>query len=541
MIKSDRLEEKPDKDIIQPLTTTSLPPQTPESSVGVEHQEQIYLPPQEHASAYAQRYFDEVHCLYWLFPPEQFHERVHETYMTGGVIASASWLCCLYSIFAIGSAGAEIPGQKKSTEFLVMAKALVPQVNDEADVDSIRALCLLALALQVECHTNAAYLYIGTAVRTAYSLGLHVDKAPPSRGHLEREQNRRIWWTLYLLDYEIAHRYGNPCAVLDEQHDNNVQMPSEQILGPGPTTPPGFLAAASSLCRLSRRIRASLHATTPRARTPPSTISLATIEGLLAAMRAWLASLPPHLSALAHTAPSHRRAVGVLHLNYWAHVVLVTRPFLLWSALRRWQEQQQQQQQGVAAADTTKPSPEKQRHFAALSSACVAAAEQALALMRAMGAAGALSSVVNFDCSCLLEMVQIFRLALVMETPTPADDQGGGGAGVKKKVHAQIVESVEVLRGMENVGWTSQALPELEVQLRECAVFNREEDEALVLGVGQQQQQQQQQQQAAEGSMEVEDTLGAFFGDVLGEGPAGGGAFGDSYNNLLFLEIDFTS
>lgn len=249
-------------------------------------------------------------------------------------------------------------------------------------------------------------------------------------------------------------------------------------------------------------------------------------------MRAWLASLPPHLSALAHTAPSHRRAVGVLHLNYWAHVVLVTRPFLLWSALRRWQEQQ-------GAADTTttttKPSPEKQRHFVALSSACVAAAEQALALMRAMGAAGALSSVVNFDCSCLLEMVQIFRLALVMETPTPADDQGGGGAGGRKKVHAQIVESVEVLRGMENVGWTSQALPELEVQLRECAVFNREEDEALVLGAGQQQQQQ------AEGSMEVEDTLGAFFGDVLGEGPAGGGAFGDSYNNLLFLEIDFTS
>lgn len=87
-----------------------------------------------------------------------------------------------------------------------------------------------ALALQIECYTNAAYLYIGTAVRTAYSLGMHVEKAaPPSRGRLEREQNRRIWWTLYLLDYEIAHRYGNPCAVVEEVHDIQVQMPSEQV------------------------------------------------------------------------------------------------------------------------------------------------------------------------------------------------------------------------------------------------------------------------------------------------------------------------
>ncbi|KKY13079.1 putative aldehyde dehydrogenase [Diplodia seriata] len=145
--------------IIQPLATTSLPPATPESSVGGSvdsygtgssgQQQQVFLPPLEHASASVQRYFDEVHCLYWLFSTEQFHERVHETYMTGGLFAGASWLCCLYSIFAIGSAGeAEVAGggkkkKKSSAEYLVLAKALVPQVIDEADVDSVRALSLL--------------------------------------------------------------------------------------------------------------------------------------------------------------------------------------------------------------------------------------------------------------------------------------------------------------------------------------------------------------------------------------------------------------
>ena len=151
MIRADRVllgENKPGGDrvnVIPPLTTTSLPPQTPESSSccsvssgGLDAQQQVTLPPLDHASACIQRYFDDVHCAYWLFSTEQFHERVHETYMTGGVLASASWLCCLYSIFVIGSAG-----HKSSAEYLVMAKALVPQVNDEADVDSIRALALL--------------------------------------------------------------------------------------------------------------------------------------------------------------------------------------------------------------------------------------------------------------------------------------------------------------------------------------------------------------------------------------------------------------
>ncbi|KAL1614723.1 hypothetical protein SLS56_012022, partial [Neofusicoccum ribis] len=521
---ADHVEQKPDRNIIQPLATTSLPPQTPESSVGRDAQDPVFLPPLEHASACSQRYFDDLHCLYWLFSTEQFHERVHETYMTGGVIASASWLCCLYSVFAIGSAGVEVPGQKTTAEYLVMAKTLVPQVHDEADVDSVRALCLLALAHQVECYTNAAYLYIGTAVRTAYSLGLHVEKAPPSRGRLEREQNRRIWWTLYLLDYEIAHRYGNPCAVVEEMHDIQVQMPSEQILGPGPNTPMGFLAAASSLCTLSRRIRSSLHAHPPPTRRPP-TVSLATIRALLSALRAWLAALPPHLRQLAHAAPSHRRAVGVLHLTYWSNVVLVTRPFVLHSALRR--------------RDATETPP---RDFADLADACVGAAGEALGVARAMAATTCLSSLVNFDCSCLLELVQIFRLVLVLGGREGKD--GGGGDDGAAAARDAIAECLAIMRGMEAVGWTAQALPELTAQLRECAVLNAGAEEEVVVGGGGVAAAWVGGGGGAAASvadgMEVEDTLGAFFGDVLGEGAAGAGAFGDSYNSLLFLEIDFT-
>lgn len=144
-IKPTHYEERPEKEVIPPLTTTKLPPQTPESSVGVGLPDQVYLPSRERASIYIQRFFEEVHCLFWLFSTEQFHARLHETYQDGGATASASWLCSLYSIFALGAVGLEPrPGEgNSSAEYLVLAKALVPQVCDEADVDSIRALCLL--------------------------------------------------------------------------------------------------------------------------------------------------------------------------------------------------------------------------------------------------------------------------------------------------------------------------------------------------------------------------------------------------------------
>lgn len=92
-----------------------------------------------------------MHCIYWLFPVEQFHARLDDTYIRGSSEASSSWLCSLYAIFALGAAsGSNTIGDgsgrydiRTSDDYLVLAKALVPSVHDEADIDSIRALAIL--------------------------------------------------------------------------------------------------------------------------------------------------------------------------------------------------------------------------------------------------------------------------------------------------------------------------------------------------------------------------------------------------------------
>lgn len=245
----------------------------------------------------------------------------------------------------------------------------------------------------------------------------------------------------------------------------------------------------------------------------------------------------------------------------------------------------------------------KRRLFAEMADTCTAAARSGLDIMMTMmvgggaggetATAGSLSSLVNFDCSNLLELVQVFRLAMLLEEREadgsdgcspfaempPCDYCSGGGAGGsappqqttstpadndwKQRIH----EALAIMRAMEPVGWTARALPELEVQMRECGILvdgdgcdggGGVEFMAPPLGMEEMMREAMVGQRDAGGDegasvsvgggyggierMDVEDTLGAFFGDVLGEGAAGGGfgAFGDTYNNVLFLDVDFT-
>jgi len=154
--------EVEDSKIIPP-PKENFPPQKPERTkllYEAASPTHPYLPPREYCDYYVARFFEEVHCIYWLYPIEQFHARLDDTYVTGGGTATSSWLCSLYAIFALGAASNEnsqnsllndlispqtrrIPDVKTSEGYLALAKALVPAVHDEADIDSIRALAIL--------------------------------------------------------------------------------------------------------------------------------------------------------------------------------------------------------------------------------------------------------------------------------------------------------------------------------------------------------------------------------------------------------------
>jgi hypothetical protein len=140
------LASKEDKDVIPGMKTTVMPPTSAEGqSRDRIRPNEIYLPQRGHCSQYVDTYLEEVHSSYWLYSREDLQAKVDRIYMAHDPVSS-SWLCSLYSIFALGS---QNPGTasnldaRTSSEYLLMAKSLIPRVCDEAGLESVRALILV--------------------------------------------------------------------------------------------------------------------------------------------------------------------------------------------------------------------------------------------------------------------------------------------------------------------------------------------------------------------------------------------------------------
>lgn len=163
-----------------------MPPPSPESQSALSlssSDSPPYLPPRKRCDEYVSLYFGDIHSCYWLFPFEDFSKRLEETYNTQGESSSASWLCVLYSIFALVSDSSRIAAVLQSNpdafqqpetpvlrisnlsaqdrcltsaDYMKLAKSLVTRVLDEADLDSIRSLSLLVR--QTACHVSLSSL-----------------------------------------------------------------------------------------------------------------------------------------------------------------------------------------------------------------------------------------------------------------------------------------------------------------------------------------------------------------------------------------------
>lgn len=66
-------------------------------------------------------------------------------------------------------------------------------------------------------------------MRIAFSLGLHRDVFLRGKGTVEREGSRRLWWTIYILDYEMASRFGYPYSIIDDAVFMSTSPATEQV------------------------------------------------------------------------------------------------------------------------------------------------------------------------------------------------------------------------------------------------------------------------------------------------------------------------
>ena len=136
-----------EKEMIPGFLKISLPVANVQSRAASILPQPPLLPSREAFLSCASRYFQEIHCLYWLYSTEEFYTRVEATYSDLDQIQSGSWSCSMYSIMALGALSLPLADstspEELATNSLEEAKLLVSKVIDQADLDSIRALILL--------------------------------------------------------------------------------------------------------------------------------------------------------------------------------------------------------------------------------------------------------------------------------------------------------------------------------------------------------------------------------------------------------------
>ncbi|KAL4759695.1 Zn(II)2Cys6 transcription factor [Aspergillus foveolatus] len=405
-----------DPKVIAPLKTGLLPPRMPVSLTGSARGAGAYLPPAAMAMRYAAFFFQESHCLYWFYSLEKFYGALEEAPEDHGAKASASWMCSLYLIFAIGSMA---PDNQ------------IARAGKDAEGDSVRQTTLpwpRVWSLKVSgCMQYAiafgAYLHLGTAVRIGFSLGLHRNISPRKSSSVERERARRLWWTIYTLDHEMP---------------SGLDIPAPLVMDFGPNMPLEYQALCVSLVRIRKKIGQSYFVVLAQA---GGRLPIRQVFESLNALQTWSDEIPQYFSREASQPPQHRRAVSILHLRYWSSVIFVTRPFLLYTVSR----------------SSVIKEPAKAQCYEEISRKCIEAAEQSVDIFKRMVKEQTLSSRILFDCHCIGEAMWILILAVQK-------------LGHEK--HRQLFRlCLETVRGMEQFGWCEKVAPELEARVHESGIM----------------------------------------------------------------------
>ncbi|RMJ09838.1 hypothetical protein CDV36_010537 [Fusarium kuroshium] len=438
------------KDKIPSMIKVVMPKASSRSQPGHQTWEPSKLPSKDIVLACSARYFEEVHSMYWLFSSEDFYLRLENTYWDPEGPCSNSWLCSLHSLVALCISGMPASDDLSHAQLahtsLDSAKLYASRVTDEADIDSIRALLLLALALQSNGYLNAAYLQIGTAARIAFSLGLHLDKYSSSDSLVSKAYGRRLWWTLFLFDHDISLQMGKPS--MSGSSDDcywRPPLPSEQIVSPGSYTPHDYLGCCVSLAQLTTEIRHKLYnGPIQQGRG----LNRCHVDDSLQSLNKWLKDLPPHLDRAQPASPRYRRCIALLHLRYWSTVILVTRPFLLCRLLR-----------GSELVGTG-----KQEYFDELAKTCVSAATTSIQIFDEMVNEASVSSLLLFDFFLALAVLQVI---LVASTLFPSEDH-----------QDNVRRCISILKAIGAHGCPKHLLPETLFELERLGLYHESDDQS---------------------------------------------------------------
>lgn len=290
------------------------------------------LPPFEFAKRLFWVQYAYIGTIFSLIQPLDFEERLRAVYNQPPDFSnreSCLVYCQVLLVIAFGlmysvnqwSGDDGPPGFK----YFKHALRFLPDIHEEGSIFFVEVLCYVAYYMQNLNRRDAAFLYIGLALRMAISLGLHQEVSDPTISEDDRNRRRRAWWSVYSLDRLLSVKSGNPITIQDEDIGTRWPIPAE--LSPAVPWPSIVLTYYTQLSRVLGRIGEEIYRKKPRS----GTNLLASVQSITNDLSEWLSRIPDRLRINFSTLDTHiNRELVSIFLHFYSCVNMTARPLVFY-------------------------------------------------------------------------------------------------------------------------------------------------------------------------------------------------------------------
>lgn len=210
-----------------PMLSASLPSNVPPGN-------DCDTPSREMADRLVDAYFNRVHIFYPFLHEPTFRSDLDAYWISRDAgdpeVTDLSWLAILYMLFAYGTefvvTSAIDEGSWNAHDFVAQARYLVSlAVSQGAGLGTVQALLLLSHYLQGTTELNDCWNVAGLLIRTAMSIGLHIDPTEACLSLVEKEVRKRVWAGCFIVDRTLSMKFGRPPAI-PIASVNRVELPA---------------------------------------------------------------------------------------------------------------------------------------------------------------------------------------------------------------------------------------------------------------------------------------------------------------------------
>ncbi|KAJ9480418.1 Transcription factor [Pseudozyma hubeiensis] len=248
-------------------------------------------------------------------------------------------LATIYIVTAISLLDATPRQPDQVKIYLDAAYSLYGHIIGVPYLSSVQALLMLHLVLRASSKDGAAWQALSSAIRIAYSIGLHrAPPSPPLHSAALEKTKARIWWCCYALDRIATLDSGRPTMINDLDVQLSAPRPIPKATPIDAASPKAeglpdqvynerYLACLVSLCRLKAEIHNALY--TSRNQTVDESELFSTIASLDQRLLDWSSTcltslhLPTMSSEEALRAVSKPRDLQTLHLLCTFHFTVI--------------------------------------------------------------------------------------------------------------------------------------------------------------------------------------------------------------------------